>query len=132
MPSAKTLAQREKELQSLLATSAGRKELGELESRYREVSGRLRPASTSIITYILAHEREAGPRLSVGARTTFDHYDYIWDGRQWYGAADYTIAPTGLQQRLIVWADECLRRADECTMRAAPDTTLPHIRRRPD
>ena len=60
MPSAKTLAQREKELQSLLATSAGRKELGELESRYREVSGRLRPASTSIITYILVHEREAG------------------------------------------------------------------------
>ena len=57
---AKTLAQREKELQSLLATPAGRKELGELESRYREASGRLRPASTSIITYILVHEREAG------------------------------------------------------------------------
>ena len=37
-----------------------RKELGELESRYREASGRLRPASTSIITYILVHEREAG------------------------------------------------------------------------
>jgi|SRR6516165_88028 hypothetical protein len=57
---AKTLVQREKELQSLLATPAGRKELGELESRYREASGRLRPASTSIITYILVHEREAG------------------------------------------------------------------------
>ena len=57
---AKTLVQREKELQSLLGTPAGRKELGELESRYREASGRLRPASTSIITYILVHEREAG------------------------------------------------------------------------
>jgi hypothetical protein len=57
---AKTLAQREKELQSLLATPAGRKELGELESRHREASGRMRPASTSIITYILVHEREAG------------------------------------------------------------------------
>src|SRR6516164_4958947 len=57
---AKTLVQREKELQSLLATPAGRKELGELESRYCEASGRLRPASTSIITYILVHEREAG------------------------------------------------------------------------
>jgi len=58
--SGQTLVQREKELQSLLATPAGRKELGELESRYREASGRLRPASTSIITYILVHEREAG------------------------------------------------------------------------
>ena len=57
---ARTLAQREKELQSLLATPAGRKELGELESRYHEASGRLRPASTSIITCILVHEREAG------------------------------------------------------------------------
>ena len=57
---ARTLAQREKELQSLLATPAGRKELGELESRYHEASGRLRPASTSIITYILVHERGAG------------------------------------------------------------------------
>jgi hypothetical protein len=60
MPPAKTLVQREKELQSLLATPAGRKELGELESRYRQASGRPRPASTSIITYILVHEREAG------------------------------------------------------------------------
>jgi hypothetical protein len=33
MPPAKTLVQREKELQSLLATPASRKELGELESR---------------------------------------------------------------------------------------------------
>jgi hypothetical protein len=54
------LHQREKELQALLATPAGRKELQDLESRYRTVSGRLKPPSTSIITYILVHEREHG------------------------------------------------------------------------
>jgi len=56
----KTLQQREKELQSLLATSAGRTELQELESRYLEASDRLRPSKTSAITYILVHERERG------------------------------------------------------------------------
>jgi hypothetical protein len=58
MPPKKTLQQRQKELQSLLATPAGRKELQGLESRYYEASGRLRSASTSVITYILVHERE--------------------------------------------------------------------------
>ena len=29
-------------------------------SPYRQASSRLRPASTSIITYILVHEREVG------------------------------------------------------------------------
>jgi hypothetical protein len=56
----KTLPQREKELQALLATPAGRVELQELESRYRSASGRLRPGKTSVITYILVHEREQG------------------------------------------------------------------------
>ncbi|HEV3117908.1 MAG TPA: hypothetical protein VGY58_12705 [Gemmataceae bacterium] len=56
----KALQEREKELQALLATPAGRQELQELESRYRTVSGRLKPPSTSIITYILVHERERG------------------------------------------------------------------------
>jgi hypothetical protein len=60
MPPKKTLQQRQKELQSLLATPAGRKELQGLESRYSAASGRLRPASTSVITYILVHEREQG------------------------------------------------------------------------
>ena len=55
-----TLQQREKELQTLLATSAGQKELRELESRYRIASGRERPPRTSMITYILVHEREQG------------------------------------------------------------------------
>ena len=56
----KTLQQREKELRSLIATPAGRKELQELESRYQLASGKSRPRRTSIITYILVHEREQG------------------------------------------------------------------------
>jgi hypothetical protein len=48
------------ELQSLLATPAGRKELQELEARYHAANGRLKPTSTSIITYLLVHEREQG------------------------------------------------------------------------
>jgi hypothetical protein len=56
----KTLQQREKELQSLLAVPASREELQELAFRYSEESGRLRPMKTSIITYILVHEREHG------------------------------------------------------------------------
>jgi hypothetical protein len=47
-------------LQSLLATPAGLKELQVLESRYREVSGRLKPEKSSIITYLLVHERGQG------------------------------------------------------------------------
>jgi hypothetical protein len=56
----KTLPQREKELQSLFASPEGRKELQELAARYSAASGRLRPAGTSVITYILVHERERG------------------------------------------------------------------------
>jgi hypothetical protein len=60
MAQPKTLQQRQEELQALLATAAGRVELQALESRYRATSGRLRPANTSIITYLLVHEREKG------------------------------------------------------------------------
>lgn len=56
----KTLPQRERELQSLLATVAGQKELQELESRYHSTSGKTRPSRASVITYILVHEREQG------------------------------------------------------------------------
>jgi hypothetical protein len=56
----KTLQQREKELRSLLATTAGQTELHELESRYHEISGKLKPAKTSAITFILVQEREWG------------------------------------------------------------------------
>jgi hypothetical protein len=56
----KTLQQREQELRNLLATSAGRAELQELAAHYYSVSGRLRPANASLITYILVYEREHG------------------------------------------------------------------------
>ena len=60
----KTLQQREKELQSLMATPAGRKELQELARRYQAAGGRMRPTNTSVITYILVHER--GQELIAG------------------------------------------------------------------
>jgi hypothetical protein len=60
MTPAKNLQERERELQSLLATPAGRVELKELVSRYGAATGKLKPAGTSAITYILVHERERG------------------------------------------------------------------------
>lgn len=56
----KTVHEREKELQALLASASGRKELEELESRYRAASGKMKPANASVITFILVHERERG------------------------------------------------------------------------
>jgi len=56
----KTLQERERELQALLATPEGRKELQELESRYQSAGGRSRPEKASIITYLLVHERGKG------------------------------------------------------------------------
>ena len=58
MPTRRTLPEREKELQALLATPAGRKELEQLAAHYETASGRLRPGRTSLITYILVYERE--------------------------------------------------------------------------
>jgi hypothetical protein len=56
----KTLPQRQQELQSLLTTPEGRAELEQLVARYSAAQGRLRPASASLITYILVYEREHG------------------------------------------------------------------------
>ena len=60
MISMKSLPQREKELQSLLATSAGRDELEELACRYGAADGRIRPESALVVTYILVYERQRG------------------------------------------------------------------------
>ena len=60
MTQAKTLDVRQKELQALLTTATGRAELERLAARYADASGRLRPARTSLITYIVVHERERG------------------------------------------------------------------------
>jgi hypothetical protein len=56
----KTLQEREKELRLLLASPSGREELQELAARYCAASGKLRPARTSAITYVLVHERQQG------------------------------------------------------------------------
>jgi len=54
----KTLREREKELQALLAHRAGQELLSTLEARYQARSGRVRPEGTSVVTYILVYERE--------------------------------------------------------------------------
>jgi hypothetical protein len=56
----KTLEQRQKELQALLATSAGKNALRDLAAQYSATSDRVRPERTSVITYILVYEREHG------------------------------------------------------------------------
>ena len=56
----KTLAERQGELQVLLATPAGRAELQKLESRYAVTARSPRATRASIITYLLVYEREHG------------------------------------------------------------------------
>jgi hypothetical protein len=60
MSSISTLQEREKELQALFATPAGRKKLEDLDAQYQAADGRTRPPRTSVITYILVHERHHG------------------------------------------------------------------------
>ena len=60
MAQAKTLQQRQEELQALLATPAGRDRLEELACRYCAAGGRVRPEGTSVVTYILVYERALG------------------------------------------------------------------------
>ena len=60
MPATKTLDQRQKELQALLGTLDGRKQLEALATRYSAASGRIRVEGTSLVTYILVYERERG------------------------------------------------------------------------
>jgi hypothetical protein len=57
---AKTLDERQRELRALLATPDGREELEALATRYHAANGRPRYEGTSLITYILVHERERG------------------------------------------------------------------------
>ena len=60
MTTKKTLSEREKELQSLLATLGGPEKLQRLASAYCAASGKMKPSGTSAITYILVHERVQG------------------------------------------------------------------------
>jgi hypothetical protein len=54
----KTRLAREKELQALLDSPAGKAELEALADRYAASGRRLRPGGTSLVTYILVCERE--------------------------------------------------------------------------
>jgi hypothetical protein len=60
MPEKQALQQREKELQALLRAPAGQAQPRELGARYAAAGGRPRPGRTSLITYLLVHERERG------------------------------------------------------------------------
>jgi hypothetical protein len=60
MTQTKTRHEREKELQALMSTPTGRTELEVLASRYQADGGSARPERTSVITYILVHERQKG------------------------------------------------------------------------
>jgi hypothetical protein len=57
---AKTLHARERELQQLMASPAGRVELEALANRYEQEGGSRRQHKTSVITYIIVHERQQG------------------------------------------------------------------------
>jgi hypothetical protein len=58
MNAKKTRLVREKELQTLLGSLAGKAELEALADRYAGSGGRIRPGRTSLVTYILVCERE--------------------------------------------------------------------------
>lgn len=60
MNQTKTLTQRQGELQALMATPEGRDRLEEIADGYRHDAGRARPPRTSVVTYIIVHEREQG------------------------------------------------------------------------
>ncbi len=56
----RTLEEREKELQMLLATPDGRGKIQEIVASYSAASGKVMPSNSSPITYILVHERAQG------------------------------------------------------------------------
>jgi hypothetical protein len=56
----KMLLERQAELQALLTTREGRERLEALATGYYAANGKIRVEGTSLITYILVHERERG------------------------------------------------------------------------
>jgi hypothetical protein len=60
MHQTKTRLEREKELQALIRTPQGRAALEELARSCQADGGTVRPERTSVITYILVHERQLG------------------------------------------------------------------------
>jgi hypothetical protein len=60
MSSLKSLREREKELKALLPSPEGKAQVQQLAARYAANSGQTLPTRTSLITYILVHERQHG------------------------------------------------------------------------
>jgi hypothetical protein len=60
MPAQKTLHEREVELQAVIGKPSGRDELEAMAAKYQASGGKSRPPRTSVITYILVHERSKG------------------------------------------------------------------------
>ena len=60
MKKTKTLAERERELQAFMSAPEGPDRLDRIADGYRNDGGRARPPHSSVITYILVHERESG------------------------------------------------------------------------
>ena len=58
MTAVMTRLKREKELQTMRGSLAGKAELDALADRYAASSGRIRPGRMSVVTYILVCERE--------------------------------------------------------------------------
>ena len=58
MTAKKPRLEREKELQTLLGSLAGKAELDALADSYAASGQRIRPGRTSLVTYILVCERE--------------------------------------------------------------------------
>jgi hypothetical protein len=58
MTAKKTRRERERELQTMLGSLAGKAELEALADRYAASSQKIRPRRTSLVTYILVCERE--------------------------------------------------------------------------
>lgn len=56
----KTLSERQAELQALLVTPEGRDRLEVIADGYRYDRGEVRPPRSSVVTYIIVHERQLG------------------------------------------------------------------------
>jgi hypothetical protein len=60
MSKQRTLEVRQAELQKMMTSPGGRKVLEALASLYQATSGKTRPPTTSVITFIIVHERSKG------------------------------------------------------------------------
>lgn len=52
------------------------------------------------------------PTLSAGAKIKLDGREYVWDGRVWYDAVEYTIAREQIQRQLNALVTAMMRKLD--------------------